>query len=839
MKRTDRSLDWVHHVDFVRNLAARLAADGHDADDVAQETFLRAIECPPESRENVRGWLARVLVNFLRQERRRRRIREADLTRRRPKVSPSSSDIAEQIDLNCRVSQAVFELKDPYRSALHQRYYCGFSAAEIAAREGIPIETVRSRIKRALAMIRGRLDREFHGDRNRWCTVLLPLTPAPKADGLGVLFGVAMGLPTKVSASIALLALLVGLLFCIQSRTASNPGASSWAHDSPLASAPSSSSTFGELQEAADEKPIVTTPMETEVEVSDLVPTIGTLILLDGRAEHYDATGYFDLISERPEEDPTVTRVEVEDGEFAVDIDPFARLSTGTMTFNGSPASMDRKPDMEGDRVVFYARIGAPSQKDRRHPPGPGSGILLHIVDAATKRPLFGVTVLQRTEEWRENEHPGDLESFAEIAKDASSPIEVSGNGVAILCVHAPGLSWKRIKVDFSSGGERTIELTEGGSLRVTTQGDATPDFAWVRLRRPERIVYQYVVEKKLVANGATVIEDLRPGTYEILIQTGREDGVCTYGRSEVEINAGHQKAISIEINRSLVPDRVPLRGKLLFENEDLPMPFTLRLKRDRDYTESLGQEEIVFASDDLEATPRRKEERRWDAGFVMPGSYSAIIPEIRFGTRFVVPSNEGNRDVTFRVPTPFEVVLTCRNADDGRRIEPEWIGTSAGRLGGATENRNFVRAERIREDGTVLLWVVPGEIGVTAHAKGYQAANRAPVLVRAGDREIGFRLVPSLSLKIRLEHAGSTVPADYRFWRRVEIDPPTGIARDSVVNAGRKGGFYQLFYVSTPGFYRIAFPRLRGYREIPPQSLEIRGRGITEVVIPIEPADD
>jgi protocatechuate 3,4-dioxygenase beta subunit len=55
------------------------------------------------------------------------------------------------------------------------RWFEGLAPAEIAARLGIPVATVHSRQQRALALLRGRLDRAHGGDRSAWSAVVMPL----------------------------------------------------------------------------------------------------------------------------------------------------------------------------------------------------------------------------------------------------------------------------------------------------------------------------------------------------------------------------------------------------------------------------------------------------------------------------------------------------------------------------------------------------------------------------------------------------------------------------------------------------------------------------------------
>ncbi|MCA8951699.1 MAG: hypothetical protein KDE27_19480, partial [Planctomycetes bacterium] len=74
--------DLLLHAEFVRGLARDLAADEAAADDLTQESWLRALQRPPRHDAALRGWFATLVANVWRNgrraaERRRRRERLA------------------------------------------------------------------------------------------------------------------------------------------------------------------------------------------------------------------------------------------------------------------------------------------------------------------------------------------------------------------------------------------------------------------------------------------------------------------------------------------------------------------------------------------------------------------------------------------------------------------------------------------------------------------------------------------------------------------------------------------------------------------------------------------
>ncbi len=102
----------------------------------------------------------------------------------------------------------VKALPEPFRATVLLRYFEGVSAAEIARRDRVPAGTVRWRLKRALDLLRERLDAEHDGDRRAWALALLPIAVASDqsfghGSGVGLVAAavqgvVAMGIGAKV-----------------------------------------------------------------------------------------------------------------------------------------------------------------------------------------------------------------------------------------------------------------------------------------------------------------------------------------------------------------------------------------------------------------------------------------------------------------------------------------------------------------------------------------------------------------------------------------------------------------------------------------------------------------
>lgn len=174
----------LRHAEWVRRLARSLVADSHTAEDLAQETMLAAVAKPPGRADNVRGWLATVLHNRLRLDRRAsaRRARR-ELAVARSVDAPVEGDVVERSARTQEVVEVVHALEEPFRTTLLLRYFDGLERRVIAERMGVPFDTVRSRIRRGLERVRERLDRRYGGRREEWRAGLAPLVAGPAGMG--------------------------------------------------------------------------------------------------------------------------------------------------------------------------------------------------------------------------------------------------------------------------------------------------------------------------------------------------------------------------------------------------------------------------------------------------------------------------------------------------------------------------------------------------------------------------------------------------------------------------------------------------------------------------------
>ncbi|MBN1659526.1 MAG: sigma-70 family RNA polymerase sigma factor [Anaerolineae bacterium] len=153
------------------NYLARMTGNRYEAEDLAQETFIRAYYAletyKPEYKFST--WLFRIAhnqcINYL--KKRSRLVHVDDFRNEDDKPawvisddSPGSDPmyVAAQHELQVVVQAAISELAPVYRTVVILRHVHGLSYQEIAKVVDVPIGTVKSRLGRARSQLADRLE---------------------------------------------------------------------------------------------------------------------------------------------------------------------------------------------------------------------------------------------------------------------------------------------------------------------------------------------------------------------------------------------------------------------------------------------------------------------------------------------------------------------------------------------------------------------------------------------------------------------------------------------------------------------------------------------------------
>ena len=170
MEGTDRVFERLvrDHQHRIYALGFALTGNRHDAEDVAQDTFVRAYRAlatyPPERIRELKqkAWLHRIAVNVVRNRVRGVRPRLVELNGSEPDHgSGPEENVMRRAEID-ELAARVACLPPRYREAVVLRHVQELSYAEMADALGQPVGTVKANVHRGLKLLRG--DNNGNGD---------------------------------------------------------------------------------------------------------------------------------------------------------------------------------------------------------------------------------------------------------------------------------------------------------------------------------------------------------------------------------------------------------------------------------------------------------------------------------------------------------------------------------------------------------------------------------------------------------------------------------------------------------------------------------------------------
>lgn len=153
---------YAHHARAVRRYVERFCPDRSSADDIVQETFIRAWRHLPQLRSGnvpVRPWLYRVARNLLIDADRAARSRPVTVRAQPAEEGRDDTGLNQVLDQQL-ITDALDKLSPAHRAVLVETFYRDRTLVKVARQLGIPDSTARSRLHYALQALRREL-----GDR--------------------------------------------------------------------------------------------------------------------------------------------------------------------------------------------------------------------------------------------------------------------------------------------------------------------------------------------------------------------------------------------------------------------------------------------------------------------------------------------------------------------------------------------------------------------------------------------------------------------------------------------------------------------------------------------------
>ncbi|HET6486532.1 MAG TPA: sigma-70 family RNA polymerase sigma factor [Spirochaetia bacterium] len=150
--------------DPVYAMALRFLGSPGDAEDTAQEVFLRAFRGLSSFKGEARfsTWLYRITFNLCTDSLRRRKRLDGVTLDRADLVADDRVDVEDGLlsaEARSRVRQCLDTLDERYRTVVVMLYYQKLSYEQISQVLGVPLKTVETRLYRARKLLRDSLER--------------------------------------------------------------------------------------------------------------------------------------------------------------------------------------------------------------------------------------------------------------------------------------------------------------------------------------------------------------------------------------------------------------------------------------------------------------------------------------------------------------------------------------------------------------------------------------------------------------------------------------------------------------------------------------------------------
>lgn len=169
-KQEDFEEEIIPHLDAMYNFALRLTSDPNDAEDLVQDTIVKAFRffSSYEKGTNAKAWLFRILKNsyinnYRKQSKQPNQVDYDEVSTFYETIRAERTDTSDLEDRMFRdlidddISNALEELPEDFRTVVLLCDVEGFTYEEIANMLDVPIGTIRSRLHRGRNLLKDQL----------------------------------------------------------------------------------------------------------------------------------------------------------------------------------------------------------------------------------------------------------------------------------------------------------------------------------------------------------------------------------------------------------------------------------------------------------------------------------------------------------------------------------------------------------------------------------------------------------------------------------------------------------------------------------------------------------
>jgi len=169
-KQEDFEEEIIPHLDAMYNFALRLTSDPNDAEDLVQDTIVKAFRffSSYEKGTNAKAWLFRILKNsyinnYRKKSKQPNQVDYDEVSSFYENIRADRTDTSDLEDRMFRelidddISNALEELPEDFRTVVLLCDVEGFTYEEIANMLDVPIGTIRSRLHRGRNLLKAQL----------------------------------------------------------------------------------------------------------------------------------------------------------------------------------------------------------------------------------------------------------------------------------------------------------------------------------------------------------------------------------------------------------------------------------------------------------------------------------------------------------------------------------------------------------------------------------------------------------------------------------------------------------------------------------------------------------
>ena len=881
--RTAREL--LAHQAFLKRLAFDLV--GEDADDLVQDVWQRALERPPHHGRQLRSWLARVARN-LASNRWRDQARRREREERRAREAFGDDELEARFELRRELVDALDGLGEPNRETVLLRYFEGLAPGEIAERQGTPVATVKTRLRRGLAQLREALDRRHDGDRGAWVPAVTSLA-LPVASGVesstAVLGGMVMG--TMLKGSVAVLVAAACVYFV--GRALPNEHSAVTVAEPSAAEEKRVSRNDTELVSALEDGSAETMRQRTAAATTE--PAV---VARDARRLRVVLEG----IDPGDASSATITAR----GVHAIDGWPMGTV--GSWQASGLTSELDLDPVLSSLGHVHGLRQDA-LEIAVEHPEYLGERArveidedpaAVHEVRIRMVRPSFWPEFSLSVRDAETREHldnvelriasgpnmavwgrttPGTLlgnglnspiammggrdakEEPATVAGVALAPATGSPRLVALsrrrspergtkVSARAPGYAWGSTSLDVSKG-ERELLLEPAAELNVRLGNVQLERYAeletepvlciyWIREDGGNQYVHFAQLDEALEREGLR-LDSLVPGGYRVAVELGggswTEQPVLAI--EEVSIAAGEVRSVSLALDDPPEPPVLATLGGVV----SFPVPDeawakqNVRLQLYFQPTQRWRRPDFQFGLTDLRRVGGALPSWSFEVMDLPVGRYRVqLMPFLKVWMIDLPP--EGAPNLELVLPELAEVLVETVDDQTGDRLPRGEVWYRFREPVPGQSQRDLARAVT-EEPGRFRFWAAPGGVRVWAKfpdgSEREYGGNGMDLDLVPGLQSAKFELAPSFAMHFEFREDGTTLPIG-----------PLGLETTRDIRAvGHDGhvtggGLQRNMRVrlSAAGLYEIDFDGLDAerYHAVPARRVEVRSGEATEVIV-------